>query len=86
MEMAPLKVVCLVDSAGDEDEIGEGIWHVLSWYAAYRMLWRTEHVKMAGWQYSAPARERARLVDQPNIEWMDEIRTAHSTYPTLPNV
>jgi len=25
MEMAPLKVVCLVDSAGDEDEIGEGI-------------------------------------------------------------
>jgi hypothetical protein len=38
------------------------------------------------WVASGPARGRVKLVDQPNAEWLDEIHTADSMYPTSCNV
>ena len=34
-----------------------------------------------GWVASVPARGRVRLVDQPNIKWLNELHTADSMYP-----
>jgi hypothetical protein len=39
-----------------------------------------------GCMASGPAKGRAKLVDQPNIEWLDEIHTADSMYLTSRNV
>ena len=87
--MVRLKVLCLIDSVWDEDEIGyvgcgEGIRHVFSsTVCSVSKSPKTEHVKLGlvAWQYSAPARGRAKVV-QSNIE----IRTTHSTYPTSRDV
>ena len=39
-----------------------------------------------GWLASGPARGRVKLVDEPNIEWLDEVHTADSMYPSSRSV
>ena len=82
----PLKILCLIHGAGDEDVIGyiehcKGMQNAQARgrCVAYIGWLGTECARegLPRWQYAA----RGRVV-RPNTKWMGEICTADSTYPT----
>ena len=86
----PLKILCLIHAAGDDDVIGyvehcEGMRNAQgssrTMCGIYVVGTECAHEGLPGW-HPAAARGRVKLVVKPNIKWMGEIRTADSMYPT----
>ena len=92
----PLKISCLIGSCGDEIGYVErcaGIWCTRGALVdgmqriECRMWSRIEHIKLARWQYSVPARGRMKLsiCNRALIVWKNTYHLAQGVAPTLPS-